>query len=224
MLNYLKAHKHAWIIPIYGIIYMISFCLLEQRQVETHIIHCALDDVIPFCPYFIVPYVLWYGFVAVTLWYFAFRCQQREEYWRLAWTLMTGMTVFLVVSWVYPNGQELRPTLGEGNCFVQAVKFLYRIDTPTNILPSMHVFNAVTCCVAICKNQRLQSRRKLILGTKVLTVLIVLSTMFLKQHSVIDVCLALALYGVCYEIVYLAIPQYRKKTAVRSTHLGHFPA
>jgi hypothetical protein len=48
--------------------------------------------------------------------------------------------------------------------------------------------------------------------------------MFLKQHSVIDVCLALALYGVCYEIVYLAIPQYRKKTAVRSTHLGHFPA
>jgi hypothetical protein len=70
----------------------------------------------------------------------------------------------------------------------------------------------------------LQSRRTLILGTKLLTVLIVLSTMFLKQHSVVDVCLALALYGLCYEIIYLAIPQYRKKTAVRSTHLGHFPA
>jgi hypothetical protein len=78
--------------------------------------------------------------------------------------------------------------------------------------------------VAICKNQWCQSRRKLIAGTKVLTVLIVLSTMFLKQHSVVDVCLALALYGVCYEIVYLAIPQYRKKVAVRGVSMGHFAA
>lgn len=224
MINYLKAHKHTWIIPVYGIFYMISFILLEQREVEIHIIHCVLDDLIPFCPYFIVPYVLWYGFVAVTLWYFAFRCEKREEYWYLSEILMIGMTVFLVVSYVYPNGQELRPTLGEGNWFVQAVKFLYWIDTPTNILPSMHVFNAVSCCVAICKNQWCQSRRKLIAGTKVLTVLIVLSTMFLKQHSVVDVCLALALYGVCYEIVYLAIPQYRKKVAVRGVSMGHFAA
>jgi hypothetical protein len=48
--------------------------------------------------------------------------------------------------------------------------------------------------------------------------------MFLKQHSVVDVCLALALYGVCYEIVYLAIPQYRKKVAVRGVSMGHFAA
>jgi hypothetical protein len=48
--------------------------------------------------------------------------------------------------------------------------------------------------------------------------------MFLKQHSVVDVCLALALYGVCYKIVYLAIPQYRKKASVRGANLGRFAA
>lgn len=51
-----------------------------------------------------------------------------------------GLTAFIIISFVYPNGQELRPALGEGEIFIQAVKLLYRLDTPTNILPSMHVF------------------------------------------------------------------------------------
>jgi membrane-associated phospholipid phosphatase len=200
---------------------LISFFLLEHRSVKPHIIHCALDDMIPFCEYFIIPYVLWYGFVAVTLWYFAFRCEKREEYWCLASTLMIGMTAFLVVSYVYPNGQELRPVLREGNCFIRAVRVLYQIDTPTNVLPSMHVFNAVSCCVAICRNQRCRSRGGLIAGTKVLTALIILSTMFLKQHSVVDVCMALVLYGLCYRLVYVTTSQYRKKTAEHGPRLGH---
>jgi hypothetical protein len=219
MVKWLKENKHGWIIPIYGLFYMISFFYLERRSVELHIIHCALDDLIPFCEYFIVPYVLWYGFILATIWYFAFRCKKREEYWQLAWTLMIGMTVFLIVSWLYPNGQELRPALQDGNLFVQAVKYLYQIDTPTNILPSMHVFNAVSCCVAICKNQACRSHRALIAGTKALTVLIVLSTMFLKQHSAVDVVLALVLYLLCYQLVYLAIPQARNKAAA-SAGLG----
>ncbi|SCJ30520.1 Uncharacterised protein [uncultured Clostridium sp.] len=76
-MNLLKENKHTWIILIYGIFYISSFAFLEQSNVKPHIIHCALDDYIPFCEYFIIPYVLWYVFVAVTLWYFAFRCRER---------------------------------------------------------------------------------------------------------------------------------------------------
>jgi CDP-diacylglycerol--glycerol-3-phosphate 3-phosphatidyltransferase len=151
---------------------------------------------------------MWYGFVAAVLWYFSFRCKDRGEYWQLIGAAATGMTVFIITSFVYPNGQNLRPVLGEGSLFTQAVRLLYQIDTPTNILPSMHVFMAVACCVAVCRNQECGKHRKLIWSTELLTVLIILSTMLLKQHSVVDVLLALVLYGVCYQLFYRIVPQY----------------
>jgi phosphatidylglycerophosphate synthase len=193
------------------ILYLLSFFCLEQSNASVHIIHCTLDDYIPFCEYFVVPYVLWFAFMGVSLWYFAFRCRNRMEYWQFVGTLGVGLTVFLIVSFIYPNGHELRPVLGDGNIFVQAVKFLYAIDTPTNLLPSMHVFVAVACCVAICQNEDCLRHKLLIVGTKILTVLIVLSTMFIKQHSVIDVTLGLAFYALCYEVFYKVLPQYRNQ-------------
>ena len=38
-----------------------------------HVIHTALDDRIPFCEYFIVPYLLWFGYVAWAVGYFYFK-------------------------------------------------------------------------------------------------------------------------------------------------------
>jgi membrane-associated phospholipid phosphatase len=220
LVKLLKKNKHIWMIPIYGIFYILFFIYLEQRDVKYHIVHFALDDFIPFCEYFIIPYVLWYGFVAVTIWYFAFRCRKREEYWQLAGALMTGMTVFLITSFVYPNGHNLRPSLQDGNLFVQAVKLLYWIDPPTNIFPSIHVFNTVACCRAVCQNQECAKHRTLIFGTKLLSALIILSTMFIKQHSVMDVLLALLLYALCYQLFYKTIPQYRKRIADSSTGIN----
>jgi membrane-associated phospholipid phosphatase len=148
--------------------------------------------------------------MAVTVGWFAFRCENREEYWQFISVLMAGMTIFLLTSVIYPNGHQLRPMLSEGNIFVQAVKLLYRIDTPTNTLPSIHVFNALTCCIAVCRNLECRKKKWLTSGTVVLTVLIILSTMFLKQHSVVDVVLALVLYVFCYQVVYKIVPQYRR--------------
>ena len=35
-----------------------------------HVIHCSLDDIIPFCEWFLLPYVFWYLFIAGSLFYF----------------------------------------------------------------------------------------------------------------------------------------------------------
>jgi len=55
----LTNNKHTWIIPLYAIFYIGSFIYLERRVTEPHIIHCVIDDYIPFCEYFIIPYVMW---------------------------------------------------------------------------------------------------------------------------------------------------------------------
>ena len=106
ILNYLKQSKHLWIIPAYGIFYMISFMLMEQSDVKIHMIHSLADDKIPFCPYFIIPYVLWYFFLIGTVIYFAVFCPSKKEYYQYLGTLGVGMTLFLLISYVYPNGQS----------------------------------------------------------------------------------------------------------------------
>ena len=86
--------------------------LMEQSDVKIHMIHSLADDKIPFCPYFIIPYVLWYFFLIGTVIYFAVFCPSKKEYYQYLATLGVGMTLFLLISYVYPNGQHLRPDLG----------------------------------------------------------------------------------------------------------------
>lgn len=212
-MNWLKKSKHIWIIPVYGALYMLAFMLMERSDAKTHLIHSLMDDKIPFCEYFIIPYVIWYFFLIGTVLYFTFFCGSKKEYYQVLGTLGLGMTVFLIVSYVYPNGQNLRPELSGDSVFIQAVQFLYKIDTPTNIFPSMHVFNATASCVALLQNERCRKHKICSAGILALTVSIVLSTMFLKQHSVADVLTALILNILCYQLFYKLIPSSQEKVA-----------
>lgn len=203
----LANNKNLWIVPAYGIFYLIMFFVLENRSVNYQVIYSPLDDLIPFCEYFIIPYVLWFLFMAVTVIYFMFFQDSLEEYRKLISMLGTGMTVFLIVSFVIPNCHNLRPVLPEdGNVFVKAVRILYTIDTPTNLLPSIHVFNTLACYTAIANNERCTQNEVIRYGSKLLAILIILSTVFLKQHSVIDVSIAFLFFGICYWIFYWFIP------------------
>lgn len=203
--------KHCYIF-LYPIIYFIFFIVLEQRNVPVHIIEHPLDKMIPFCEYFIIPYFLWFLYVAVTVAVFYFFLDLGDFY-RLCMYLFSGMTVFLIVSWLYPNGLFLRPdTLPENNFFAGLVRRLYHTDTSTNVLPSIHVYNSICVHTAIIKNTFLHKKKWLCTGSCILMVLIILSTMFLKQHSVIDVITGIAMAVVFYPLFYrLNLIPFRKK-------------
>lgn len=197
-----EKYKHGWVF-LYAFIYMPWFIYLEQNvTTEYHLIHTALDDKIPFIEYFIIPYTLWFAFIAVTFGYF-FLFAEKSEFYRLIIMMFTGMTVFLIISTVYPNGLNLRPdTFVRDNLFVDMVKNLYRADTPTNVLPSIHVYNSLGAYIAISHCRKLKQYRWVQVSSLILTVSIILSTMFLKQHSVIDVFAAFAMAGIMYIAVY----------------------
>lgn len=201
-MNFLKKYRHTWIIPVYGILYMLAFRYVEQRNVQPNIIHVKLDDYIPFCEYFIIPYLLWFFYIAATVIYFSFINKDKKEYWQLICTLGIGMTLFILISLIYPNGQNLRPQLSGDSIFIRLVQSLYLVDTPTNILPSIHVFNSVACCIAIFRHKAFKQHKLFLGGVWLLTVLIVLATVFLKQHTVVDVIAAFALNLVCYQLLY----------------------
>ncbi|MDO4458707.1 MAG: phosphatase PAP2 family protein [Clostridia bacterium] len=188
-----------------GGLYFMAFFFVEDRKVPVTILHTPLDDIIPFCEYFIIPYLMWFVFVIAAVLYFTLFNEKDNEFHSFIASLIFGMGLFILISFLFPNGQNLRPDLGMGNnIFQKACIRLYGNDTSTNILPSLHVYNAVACNIAFSKNERVRNRPVLITFINVLTVMIVLSTMFLKQHCVIDVVAALVLNYIAYLAFYKA--------------------
>lgn len=200
-----RKKNHFIFLVFYLAAYLTVFFCLETIKAQPHILHTGLDDRIPFCEYFIIPYVLWFLFVGGSVCYFAFWGEKELEYWQLLMTISMGLLVFFLTSVFYPNAQDMRPQGTGDSVFGWLVGFLYRIDTPTNILPSLHVFDAAACCIALLKHEGKGSKRSFCAVKSiavVLTILIILSTMFLKQHSVIDVGAALVLNAACYLLLY----------------------
>ena len=161
-----------------------------------------VDDYIPFCEYFIIPYYLWFIFIAGTVFYFAFINKNKKEYWQLVLSLGIGMTLFIIISLIFPNGQELRPSLSGDGIFIEMVQYLYKIDTPTNVFPSIHVFNTVACLHRRFPAQGISFQTSCPGSYSILGTLIVLSTIFLKQHTLLDVAGAIVLNVFCYQLLY----------------------
>lgn len=203
---------------IITIIYLFTFQYLEQRHVPIHIIQGKIDNMIPFCEYFIIPYLLWFLYVVTTVGYIVLFGADSKEFKQLCLTLLTGLIVFVMISYIFPNGHNLRPDLRGDNIFQILVMRLYQTDTPTNILPSLHVFHSVACCIALLKNSSVRKHSAISFGILILTVSIVLSTMFLKQHSIIDVVMALLMNLLCYCLFYNV--QFTDLVKDRENHKG----
>ena len=222
--EFFKRYGSRLIVPLYMIFYLTAFGLLEDRGMyRMNVIHSSVDYSIPFCEYFIVPYILWFFFIAFAVFWFMFINKNEKEYLQLIVNLIIGMSLFLLISWIFPNGHLLRPrTFPRDNMFTDLVRMLYKVDTSTNILPSIHVYNSMAVYIAIMRCQVLKNNKTIRVGATVLTVLIVLATLFLKQHTIIDVILAFLFNFVFYMIIYFIDDQkvlVKSQAAARSGHI-----
>lgn len=206
--NFYKQNRDAFLTAILSVVYLTWFFLLERHVTNNyHIIHVALDDYIPFCEYFIVPYLLWFGYVFVFCAYFYKR--ERVIFRKLIAFLFIGMFSALLFCTIYPNGTDFRPAVDpDKNVFSALVYALYGVDTPTNVLPSIHVYNSLAIQIAVMQSETLRKYQYLRGISLVLCVLICMATVFLKQHSVVDVfaagVMAYAVYGAVYGAGYAA--------------------
>jgi len=187
--------------PVSFMAFYLLFYLSAFRWLEVHIavpdvlVHCHLDDLIPFCKYAIVPYFAWFLWIPFTLFYLLWKAP-RADFWRLCLPLFAGMTIALACYVILPTGLDLRPYRVYGSdIFAQAVRMLYATDTPLNVCPSIHVFNSVTLMMAYYRSRIFETpgRRWMRPASAVLCVSIIASTVLLKQHSCIDVLLGILL-------------------------------
>ncbi len=199
-------YKHACVFS-YFLLYMPWFCWLEKRtDVQYYVIHSSVDDLIPFCEYFIIPYLLWFLFIAGTGLYLFFK--DVDGFYKYAATTVCGMTVFLIICTVLPNAIHLRPYIVlRNNPCMDLVRMVWRMDTPTNVFPSLHVYNSLCAATALCSRKDFKKPGMVKGGTVLLTVMIILSTMFLKQHSVIDVMGGICMASFICSMVYASEPR-----------------
>lgn len=197
-----KKYYHAIPVLVYLVVYLLWFKIIETYRVTRYtVVHMNIDDKIPFLEVFIIPYFIWFGYIALIVAYTFFK--DKEGYYRVSAFLMTGMTVFLLISTLWPNIQHLRPAvMPRDNVFTHMVKFLYSIDTPTNLWPSIHVYNSLGVHFAVVHNERLGNNKRVRRVSFVIMVSIILSTVFLKQHSMFDVMTAFIMAGFVYLLVY----------------------
>lgn len=204
LIHILNKYKHGLIL-VYFFFYMVWFTYLE-RTVTTDFtpIYSRLDNYIPFMEIFVIPYFAWFVFIFVTVAYFFLT--SKEDFYKCCAFLFIGMTICLIIYTIWPNGHYLRvnlDTLGRSNIFTRIIGKLYQIDTSTNVFPSIHVYNSIGAMIAIRNSQPLRHIKWLQVSTFILTVLICMSTVHLKQHSILDVFGAIILSIIMYAFVYL---------------------
>lgn len=191
---------------MYVFIYLPWFLYIENTITPDlsaiHIMHCSLDDVIPFCEYFIIPYISWFLYIAVACMFVLLKGTD-SEYIKLGISLILGMSLSLTICMIYPNGLNLRPDdFPRQNIFSHLVSLIYSSDTSTNVFPSIHVFNSLAIHISISKLKALENYKWVKNSSLILCILICLSTVFLKQHSVLDVLGAVILTLVLYIAIY----------------------
>lgn len=183
--------------PFYGL----GFLLLERfLPLDFHPIECALDAKIPFCEYFVFAYLFWFVYLIGMIGYLLLT--DREGFRLNAWYIIITYTVTLCVYVIYPSCQNLRPAaFDRDNLCTRMVGFLYAFDTNTNVCPSIHVIGSMATLFAGLHDRRMQTagwRAFLVVAC----LLICVSTVFLKQHSLIDLAAGAAVSLAAYPLVY----------------------
>lgn len=199
-------NRYLWYILVLPA-FVICFFLLERFGSENYwVSYIPLDDKIPFCEYFVLPYVLWYPFLFGTGLFLLLK--DREGFKRYMSFIGISFGLTLLFCLVFPNGQDLRPAeFPRDNIFTRILTGLYAADDNQNVLPSMHVLGSCAAAAALCMSPKVKSGWVKI-GSVALAALISVSTVLVKQHSVLDIFTALPLAAVLFVVLY---KPWRKK-------------
>lgn len=193
--------RHLWLLlywPLFGLCF--TFAERFYTPDSFYPIWCPLDDLIPFCELFVLPYLFWFVFLIGMHAYLLFR--DADTFKKMMAYIMLTYSVSLIIYFLFPNCQLLRPeSFARDNVLTRFMEGFYRFDTNTNVCPSLHVVGTLAVFFASLHVPRFSSRGwRCFFSLSAL--LICLSTVFLKQHSVLDILAALPICYIAYRLCY----------------------
>lgn len=171
----------------------INYFLASRIAKDGYDLTVAVDKIIPFKPIFIFPYMYWYLYIVIGL--VLILLKSRTDYIRAFLSIFIGMCICYLVYYIFPT-EINRPMINDTNLVYKLINFIYNIDRPLNCFPSLHVL--ITYFI-----MRYTKREKFggeFYYTQLVGILIILSTVFIKQHFIVDIIASLIL---CEIIIYM---------------------
>ena len=202
-----KIHKDKALVQILIYIFLIILFLMENSIITgKYNIHSKIDGMIPFIPIFVLPYLSWFLFIAFA--FVIFFIKSREDLLNTFRSINLDMIIAMIIYVLFPNYQSLRPTTYSSDLFSQLVKLLQIGDSSSSVFPSLHVAISVTLYLGIKNSVCFKDNSIVKFFTLILTLLISISTVFIKQHSILDVLAGIFLSFIVYIFVYKIFINY----------------
>ena len=181
----------------YFILYFLTENLIPLEKCAP--VHIRLDDIVPFCEYFIIPYTFWYVLIVISLGWFAL--YNIDSFRRLSVYIMITQAVAMIIYILWPNRQDLRPEVfPRENFFTWIIGLIYSFDTSTGVCPSLHVAYSLGIASVWLKTKDVSRLWKAFVTVAVFFICI--SVAFVKQHSVADIFAAIPVCILAEAIVY----------------------
>ncbi|TJY40753.1 phosphatase PAP2 family protein [Cohnella pontilimi] len=179
------------VFPFLGLMYQ----WINKPDQEVYMLVTALDRATPFVKFFAAPYAVWIFYIYVCLVYF-FRKNITVYYRGLLTYIVCALTCYLIYS-VFQTTVP-RPLVTVDDPFTWLVSYIYNRDLPFNCFPSIHCFSSYMV-MRLVWTSSFRNKWNVTLITTMST-LIILSTLFVKQHVILD-----AVAGILLVEVWLAV-------------------
>ena len=125
--------------PAFGLLF--SYVERYYPVEKYYSVHCALDDAIPFCEWFFIPYLFWFVWLVASIAYTFF--YDIPAFKKMMYFIIFTYTATIIIYFLFPTCQDLRPPEFERqNLLTQMISGFYQFDTNTNVCPSIHVIGS----------------------------------------------------------------------------------
>ena len=195
MKNHLKENKNRIIILFGAFIFQsLIYFITKLFQNNPVYLNNAIDDRIPFIPSFVIFYVMWYLFlILIPLLILKYNKKVFDKYIvvSIVYAILEGIIFIL-----FPTTMNRQP-LVVTDISTWVVDIIYKVDTPVcNLFPSAHCAFSILFIISILDVKEVKKEYKILIIIS--SLLIILSTLFIKQHVVIDVLGALLIVPIYY--------------------------
>lgn len=140
----------------------------------------SLDRQIPLISIFVFPYIFWYLYMIIG--YILISLKDRKEFMRVLIGQFIGMLISYSIFFIFPT-KISRPIISNEGILNTLINTIYLLDRPFNCFPSLHVLGTYF----IMRYTKKNNNKYIYYYTQVVGVLIIFSTVFIKQHFVLDV-------------------------------------
>ena len=179
----LPSYTHIPLVAMVCVHALVYYATRPVSQTLTHFdLSLPIDGVIPFIPAFSVIYLL--SFVQWTVGFILIARDSRELCCRVISGEIISKLICMALFLLVPTTMARAEIVSDG-FFDRIVGYIYRLDAPDNLFPSIHCLESWVCFRGAMRMKKTKPWYRYF--TLLFSLLVFASTVLIKQHTAVDI-------------------------------------